>query len=211
MAELHLIEHPVMADNLTALRDEGASSDTFRRRLRRIAELLGYKATRDLPLMERDVRTPVVQAKLPTLAARKTTVVAILRAGMGMVDGMLDLLPQASVGFLAMQRDEETLKATIYYSNLPDDIADSRVFVVDPMLATGGSAIDAVQALKDVGCKGDAMRFLCVVAAPEGVAAFRAAHPDVELFAAALDEGLNEHGYIVPGLGDAGDRVYGTC
>lgn len=208
MSELHLVEHPLIASNLTAMRSESASSDEFRRRLRTITTFLGYEATRDLPMVEKEVQTPVAKAQLPMLASGKFAIVAILRAGIGMVDGMLDLLPDASVGFIGMQRDEETHKPHEYYFNLPDGFEDNLVFAVDPMLATGGSAIDAVKRLKEHGCSN--IRLICLLAAPEGVAAFQAAHPDVDIYTAAVDKGLNDKAYIVPGLGDAGDRIFGT-
>lgn len=173
-----------------------------------VASLLVYEASRDLPVVDEPVKTPIKEAVLPVLADKPITVVPILRAGMGMLDGVLSMLPQASVGVVGMERDEQTFEPHAYYCKLPAHAQQSRVYVIDPMLATGGSAIDAINQLKEQGCTD--IRFVCIVSAPEGVKALTAAHPDVAIYTAALDEGLNENAYIVPGLGDAGDRVFGT-
>lgn len=208
MSELHLVEHPIVVSNLTAMRSEETSSDEFRRRLRLITAFLGYEATRGLPLVPEEVQTPVAKALLPILASDRFAVVAILRAGIGMVDGMLDVLPSASVGFIGMERDETTHKPREYYFNVPEGFGDAPVFAVDPMLATGGSAIDAVDRLKAHGCKD--ITLISLLAAPDGIAAFQAAHPDVDIYTAAVEEGLNDKAYILPGLGDAGDRIFNS-
>ena len=173
-----------------------------------IAMLMCYEATRDLELSEIEIDTPICKAKVKELKGKKLAVVPILRAGLGMVDGMLTMIPAAKVGHIGLYRDPETLKPVEYYCKLPEDCASREVFVVDPMLATGGSSIAAIQMLKDKGVKN--IRFMCIIAAPEGLKAMQEAHPDVDIYVGALDEKLNEHGYIVPGLGDAGDRIFGT-
>ena len=170
--------------------------------------LMCYEATRDLELSEIEIDTPICKAKVKELKGKKLAVVPILRAGLGMVDGMLTMIPAAKVGHIGLYRDPETLKPVEYYCKLPEDCASREVFVVDPMLATGGSSIAAIQMLKDKGVKN--IRFMCIIAAPEGLKAMQEAHPDVDIYVGALDEKLNEHGYIVPGLGDAGDRIFGT-
>ena len=174
----------------------------------KIAMLMCYEATRDLELSEIEIDTPICKAKVKELKGKKLAVVPILRAGLGMVDGMLTMIPAAKVGHIGLYRDPETLKPVEYYCKLPEDCASREVFVVDPMLATGGSSIAAIQMLKDKGVKN--IRFMCIIAAPEGLKAMQEAHPDVDIYVGALDEKLNEHGYIVPGLGDAGDRIFGT-
>ena len=205
---VHVIEHPLIAHNLTAMRDERTPPAIFRQRLREITLLMGFEVTRDLPLSTASVTTPVATAEFPVLASTAVTIVPILRAGLGMVDGFLELLPFASVGPIGMERDETTHKPREYYCKLPAGVQDSSVMVIDPMLATGGSAIDAVTSLKSHGCRD--LRLVNLLAAPEGIDAFQAAHPDVDIYVTAIDEGLNENAYIVPGLGDAGDRIFAT-
>jgi uracil phosphoribosyltransferase len=170
--------------------------------------LICYEATRDLKLDDVEITTPICKTKVKALKGKKMAIVPILRAGLGMVDGMLDLIPAAKVGHIGLYRDPETLKPVEYYCKLPADCAEREVFVVDPMLATGGSSVAAIQMLKDKGCKN--IHFMCIIAAPEGIEAMSKAHPDVDIYVGALDEKLNDHGYIVPGLGDAGDRIFGT-
>ena len=203
-----IVEHPLLQHKLSILRNKQTGTKEFRDLVGEIATLLCYEATRDLPLEEVEIETPITMAKTKVLAGRKLALVPILRAGMGMLDGMLTLLPAAKVGFIGLYRDEETLQPVEYFCKLPQDIAERDVLVLDPMLATGGSAIAAIQMLKNRGVKN--IRFMCIIAAPEGVKKLQEAHPDVEVYIGALDEKLNEHGYIVPGLGDAGDRIFGT-
>ena len=203
-----IVEHPLLQHKLSILRNKQTGTKEFRDLVGEIATLLCYEATRDLPLEEVEIETPITMAKTKVLAGRKLALVPILRAGMGMLDGMLTLLPAAKVGFIGLYRDEETLQPVEYFCKLPKDIAERDVLVLDPMLATGGSAIDAIKLLKDKGV--NQIKFLCIIAAPEGLNALVEAHPDVQVYAASLDEKLNEHKYIVPGLGDAGDRIYGT-
>ncbi len=203
-----VVDHPLIRHKLSLMRRKHESTAEFRRLLREISLLLGYEVTRDLPLELREIVTPVAPMLAPVLAGKKLCLVSILRAGEGIVEGMLELLPSARVGHVGLYRDPETLVAVEYYLKVPDDIGERRVIVVDPMLATGNSAVAAVQRLKDVGAH--AIKFVCVLAAPEGLAHFEEQHPDVPVFTAAIDERLNEHGYIVPGMGDAGDRLFGT-
>ena len=203
-----IIDHPLIQHKLSILRDRTTSVRDFRALSTEIAMLMAFEAMRDLPLEEAEVETPVATATVQRLAGKKLALVAILRAGLVMVDGILDLVPSARVGHVGLYRDPDTLAPVSYYAKLPSDIAERDVFVVDPMLATGGSAVAAIDRLKEAGAHD--VRLLCILAAPEGVEAVRAAHPDVQIILAALDERLNEHGYIVPGLGDAGDRIYGT-
>ena len=203
-----LVDHPMVQHKLSILRDKATSCKQFRELVRELALFEGYEATRDLPLADVDVETPICTARCKQVSGKKLAVVPILRAGLGMVDGVLDLIPAARVGHLGMYRNEETLEPVEYYCKLPADCAEREVFVVDPMLATGGSSIAAIQMLKDKGCKN--IHFMCIIAAPEGVEAMKKAHPDVDMYIGALDEKLNDHGYIVPGLGDAGDRIFGT-
>ena len=203
-----IVEHPLLQHKISLLRNKQTGTKEFRDLVGEIATLLCYEATRDLPLEEVEIETPITMAKTKVLAGRKLALVPILRAGMGMLDGMLTLLPAAKVGFIGLYRNEETLQPVEYFCKLPQDIAERDVLVLDPMLATGGSAIDAINMLKKRGVSN--IRFMCLVAAPEGVAALQAAHPDVDIFTAALDRQLNEHKYILPGLGDAGDRIFGT-
>lgn len=203
-----IMNHPLIHHKLSILRDEKTSSRDFRTLVSEIAMLMCYEATRDLALQDVEVKTPVAVAKVKKLAGRKLAVVPILRAGLGMVDGMVNLVPSARVGHIGLYRDPETLMPVEYYCKLPSDISQRDVIVVDPMLATGGSAIDAITQIKKREPKN--IKFMCIIAAPEGLDALKAAHPDVQIYVGALDEKLNDHGYIVPGLGDAGDRIFGT-
>lgn len=208
MAEVHVIDHPLIQHKLAILRSKDTSVKEFRELIGEIAGLMCYEATRNLPLEEVMVETPITTAKCHMLAGKKMAIVPILRAGLGMVDQMISLIPSAKVGHIGLYRDPETHKPVEYYCKLPEDIGNRQVFVVDPMLATGGSAVAAINFLKQHGCKSIIM--MNVIGCPEGVAAVQAAHPDVEIYLAAMDEKLNEHAYIVPGLGDAGDRIFGT-
>ncbi len=205
---LTVVDHPLVQHKLTLMRRKEESTAGFRQLLREISLLLAYEVTRDLPLELEEIETPLARFKAPKISGKKLCIVSILRAGNGILDGMLDLVPSARVGHVGLYRDPATLVAVEYYFKVPEDIHDRLVIVVDPMLATGHSAVAAVQRLKDSGVT--AMKYVCIVAAPEGVRTFHDAHPDVPMFTAALDEKLNEHGYIVPGLGDAGDRMFGT-
>ena len=208
MSKVMIFDHPLIQHKLSILRDEKTSVKEFRELVSEIAQLMCYEATRDLPLEEIDVQTPVAVAKCHRIAGKKLAVVPILRAGLGMVDGIVAMMPNVKVGHVGLFRDPETLEPVKYYYKMPPDITERDVIIVDPMLATGGSAIAAAQFLKDDGVKN--IKLMCIIAAPEGVEAMQAAHPDVEIYAAALDDHLNDHGYIVPGLGDAGDRIFGT-
>ncbi len=203
-----IVDHPLIQHKISLLRNKRTGTKEFRDLVSEIAMLLCYEATRDLPTEEVEIETPVAMAKTKVLAGRKLALVPILRAGMGMLDGMLSLIPAAKVGFIGLYRDEKTLKPVEYFCKLPTDIAERDVLVLDPMLATGGSATDAITQIKAHGAK--KIKFIGLIAAPEGIAALHKAHPDVDIFVAALDDHLNENGYIVPGLGDAGDRIYGT-
>jgi len=208
MGTVHVFDHPLILHKLSILRDKNTGVKEFRELVGEIAGLMCYEATRNLSVEAVMVETPVAPAKCYRLAGKKLAIVPILRAGIGMVDGMLSLLPSAKVGHIGLFRDPETLEPVKYYYKMPPDIAQRDVFVVDPMLATGGSAVAAIDFLKEDGVQN--IMLLNIIAAPEGVAAVQAAHPDVEIYVAALDEKLNDHGYIVPGLGDAGDRIFGT-
>ena len=208
MSELHVVDHPLIQHKLSIMRNKKTGSKDFRELLNEIAMLMGYELTRDLPLDEITIETPIQKTKAYTISGKKLAIVPILRAGLGMVDGLQKLVPVAKVGHIGLYRDPETHSPVEYYCKLPLDIEERTVILVDPMLATGGSACDALTMLKNKGCKD--IRFMCLVAAPEGVQAVQAAHPDIEIFTAALDQKLNEHAYIVPGLGDAGDRIFGT-
>ena len=208
MGKIIVMDHPLIQHKLSILRDINTPSKEFRALISEIATLICYDATRDLPREEVDVETPICVTKAKVLAGKKVAVVPILRAGLGMVDGMLALLPSAKVGHIGLYRDPDTLQPVEYYCKLPADIEQREVFVVDPMLATGGSAIDAIAQIKKRGPKH--IKFLGIIAAPEGLKALSEAHPDVDIIVASLDEKLNDHGYIVPGLGDAGDRIFGT-
>lgn len=205
---VQIIDHPLVQHKLSLLRDGSTSVRDFRSLTHEITSLMAYEAMRDLPLEDATVETPVAQASVKRLAGKKLAIVAILRAGLGMVDGILDLVPSARVGHVGLYRDPESLEPVEYYAKLPGDIHERDVFLLDPMLATGGSAVAALEQLKKAGAT--RVRLLCILAAPEGVERVQRDHPDVEIVLAALDERLNDHGYIVPGLGDAGDRIYGT-
>ncbi len=208
MGELHVMNHPLIQHKLSIIREKDTSVKEFREIISEIASLMCYEATRELPLEEVEIETPVAKAKVMRLAGKKLAIVPILRPGLGMVDGVLQLVPNAKVGHIGLYRDPETLAPVEYYCKLPNDISERDVFVLDPMLATGGSAEAAISFIKQRGCK--SIRLMNIIAAPEGVAKINESHPDVDIFVAALDERLNEHGYIVPGLGDAGDRIFGT-
>ena len=206
--KVHILDHPLLQHKLSILRDERTGVKEFREIVSEIAALECYEATRDLPTEEVEIKTPVATGTFQVLAGKKLAIVPILRAGLGMVDGMLTLLPAAKVGHIGLYRNEETLEPVEYYCKLPSDIAERDVMVLDPMLATGGSAVDAIAQIKKRGAK--SIKFLAIIAAPEGLERLHAAHPDVDIYVAALDEKLNENGYIIPGLGDAGDRIFGT-
>ena len=210
MSELKytIIDHPLVQHKLSLMRDVTTGSKEFRELVSETSMLMCYEAMRDLPVKEVDVQTPLGIAKSKVISGRKLAYVPILRAGLGMVDGVMNLIPAAKVGHIGTFRDPETTDTVEYYCKLPADCAEREVFVVDPMLATGGSSIAAIQLLKDKGCK--SIRLLCIIAAPEGVKAMQEAHPDVDIYIGAMDQKLNDHGYIVPGLGDAGDRIFGT-
>ena len=208
MSRVMIFDHPLIQHKLSILRDKGTSVKEFRELVSEIAMLMCFEATRDLPLEEIDVETPVAMAKCHRIAGKKLAVVPILRAGLGMVDGMVSLMPNVKVGHIGLFRDPETLEPVKYYFKMPPDIEERDVIVVDPMLATGGSASAAISFLKEVGVQH--IKLMSIIGAPEGVAKMQADHPDVDIYVAALDDHLNEHGYIVPGLGDAGDRIFGT-
>ncbi len=208
MKEPMIVDHPLIQHKISLLRNKATGTKEFRDLVNEIAMLLCYEATRDLPTEEVEIETPVSVARTKVLAGRKLALVPILRAGMGMLDGMLTLIPAAKVGFIGLYRDESTLQPVEYFCKLPSDIEERDVLVLDPMLATGGSATDAISQIKKHGARH--IKFICLIAAPEGIEALHTAHPDVDIYIAAKDERLNENGYIVPGLGDAGDRIYGT-
>ncbi|NLK21829.1 MAG: uracil phosphoribosyltransferase [Epulopiscium sp.] len=208
MAQVIVMEHPLIQHKVSMLRCKETGSKEFRELVEEIAMLMCYEATRDLPLEEITVETPVAKAKAKALAGKKLGIVPILRAGLGMVDGMLNLIPAAKVGHVGLYRDPETLEPVEYYCKLPYDAPERDIYVLDPMLATGGSASATIKFIKEKGV--ERIRFLCLIAAPEGVKRLKEDHPDVDIYVAALDERLNEHGYIIPGLGDAGDRLFGT-
>ena len=208
MSKFHLIDHPLIQHKLTIMRKTNTSSKDFRQLLDEISMLMGYEVTRDLPLEEVEINTPVARAMVKQIAGKKLAIIPILRAGLGMVDGLLNLVPVARVGHIGLYRDPETHLPVEYYCKLPPNIHNRLAIVVDPMLATGGSASDALRMLKEKGCTD--LRLMCLVAAPEGVEKVQKDHPDVDIYCAALDECLNDHKYIVPGLGDAGDRLFGT-
>ncbi len=206
--KLTIVNHPLVQHKLTHMREKTTSTAGFRRLLREISQLLAYEVTRDLTLTTKPIETPMGEMDAPVLAGKKLALISILRAGNGLLDGVLELVPSARVGFVGLYRDEETLQPVQYYFKVPDGLGDRTVIVVDPMLATGNSSAKAIDLLKEAGARD--VRFLCLLAAPEGVQRMQEAHPDVPIITAALDERLNEKGYIVPGLGDAGDRMYGT-
>ena len=208
MGTIVITNHPLIQHKLSILRNKDTGNKEFRILISEIAMLECYEATRDLPLKEIEVETPVAVAKQHDLDGKKMAIVPILRAGLGMVDGIHALIPSAKVGHIGLYRDPETLKPHAYYCKMPADMEERDVIVLDPMLATGGSAIDAIDQIKAMNPK--SIKFMCIIAAPEGLKALSEAHPDVDIYAAAMDDHLNEHGYIVPGLGDAGDRIFGT-
>lgn len=208
MAKLHVFDHPLIQHKLTLIRDKQTGSKDFRDLVDEVSTLMAYEVTRDLPLMEVEIQTPVSRAKTKVITGKKLGVVPVLRAGLGMVDGILKLVPAARVGHVGMYRDPKTLKPVEYYCKLPPDVEERELIVVDPMLATGGSVCATITLLKQKGCKN--IKLMCLIAAPEGIKSVQKCHDDVDIFVAAVDEKLNEHGYIVPGLGDAGDRLFGT-
>ena len=208
MGKVVIMDHPLIQHKIGYIRRTDTGTKDFRQTISEIAMLICYEATRDLKLRDVEIETPICKTTVKELKGRKLCVVPILRAGLGMVDGMLALIPAAKVGHIGLYRDPETLKPVEYYCKMTADIADREIFVVDPMLATGGSSVAAIQMLKDRGCQ--KIHFMCIIAAPEGLKAMQEAHPDVDIYVGSLDEKLNEHGYIVPGLGDAGDRIFGT-
>ncbi|MDE0702434.1 MAG: uracil phosphoribosyltransferase [Rhodospirillaceae bacterium] len=208
MKHVTVVDHPLVRHKLSLLRRKETDTARFRLLLREIALLLGYEVTRDLETEDRTIETPLAPMQAPFLAGKKLVLISILRAGNGLLEGMMDLIPSARVGHVGLYRDPETLMAVEYYFKVPEDLRDRPVIALDPMLATGNSAVAAVERIKAAGAR--RLKFLCLLAAPEGIEAFHAAHPDVPVYTAAIDERLNDHGYIVPGVGDAGDRLYGT-
>ena len=208
MGTVHVMDHPLVAHKLTIMRDKDCSVKDFRELVSEIGMLITYEATRDLPLTTKHIETPICGADMPTLAGKKIAVVPILRAGLGLVDGVLRMVPSARVAHIGMYRDEETLEPHTYFCKTPKDIAERDILIVDPMLATGGSADAAITEMKKRGCKN--IKLMVLVAVPEGIERIQKNHPDVDIYCGAVDSHLNEHGYIVPGLGDAGDRIFGT-
>ncbi|AHN20505.1 uracil phosphoribosyltransferase [Lysinibacillus sphaericus] len=208
MSKVYVFDHPLIQHKLTYIRDKNTGTKEFRELVDEVATLMAFEITRDMPVEEIEIETPVTIAKTKVLSGKKLAIVPILRAGIGMVDGVLKLIPAAKVGHIGLYRDPETLKPVEYYAKLPADVEERDFIIVDPMLATGGSAVEAINSLKKRGAK--SIKFMCLIAAPEGVKVIQDEHPDVDIYIAALDEKLNDHGYIVPGLGDAGDRLFGT-
>lgn len=208
MGKVNVLNHPVIKHKISILRDKNTGANEFRSIVTEIAMILAYEATEDLSLEEFEMETPIAKTTGYRLAGKKQAIVPIIRAGLGMVDGVLEVLPAAKIGHIGMYRNEETLKPVEYYCKLPKDIGNRDILVVDPMVATGGSVNDAIERLKERGCK--SIKLLCIIAAPEGIKAIQEKHDDVDIYVAQLDEKLNENGYIVPGLGDAGDRLFGT-
>lgn len=208
MGKVYVFDHPLIQHKLTYIRDKNTGTKEFRELVDEVATLMAFEITRDLPLEEIEIDTPVTTAKTKVLSGKKMAIVPILRAGIGMVDGVLKLIPAAKVGHIGLYRDPQTLKPVEYYAKLPADVEERDFIIVDPMLATGGSAIEAINSLKKRGAK--SIKFMCLIAAPEGVKAIHDEHPEIDIYIAALDEKLNDHGYIIPGLGDAGDRLFGT-
>ena len=210
MGKFNVLDHPLIQHKLTMIRQKDCGTKVFREVVNEISMLMAYEVSRDLPLEDVEIETPLVKTILKTLAGKKVAIIPILRAGLGMVDGILELIPAAKIGHVGMYRDHDTLQPVEYFVKLPSDISERQLFVVDPMLATGGSAVAAIDALLKRGAHPESIKFCCLVAAPEGVKVLQDAHPEIEIYAAALDERLNENGYILPGLGDAGDRLFGT-
>jgi uracil phosphoribosyltransferase len=208
MAQVHIMDHPLIQHKLSLMRDKTTGVKEFREAVSEISTLMCYEATRDLPLKEIEIETPMSVSKVKVISGKKLAIVPILRAGLGMVDGVLSLIPAAKVGHIGLYRDPNTLQPVEYYCKMPNDIANREVIILDPMLATGGSASAAIQFIKNYGVTN--IKLMCIIGAPEGVQAVQKDHPDVEIFLASLDEKLNDQGYIVPGLGDAGDRIFGT-
>ena len=210
MGNFHVLDHPLIQHKLTMIRQKDCGTKVFREVVNEISMLMAYEVSRDLPLEDVEIETPLVKTTLKTLAGKKVAIIPILRAGLGMVDGILELIPAAKIGHVGMYRDHDTLQPVEYFVKLPSDISERQLFVVDPMLATGGSAVAAIDALLKRGAHPESIKFCCLVAAPEGVKVLQEAHPEIDIYAAALDERLNENGYILPGLCDAGDRLFGT-
>ena len=210
MGKFNVLDHPLIQHKLTMIRQKDCGTKVFREVVNEISMLMAYEVSRDLPLEDVEIETPLVKTTLKTLAGKKVAIIPILRAGLGMVDGILEVIPAAKIGHVGMYRDHDTLQPVEYFVKLPSDISERQLFVVDPMLATGGSAVAAIDALLKRGAHPESIKFCCLVAAPEGVKVLQEAHPEIDIYAAALDERLNENGYILPGLGDAGDRLFGT-
>ena len=210
MGKFNVLDHPLIQHKLTMIRQKDCGTKVFREVVNEISMLMAYEVSRDLPLEDVEIETPLVKTTLKTLAGKKVAIIPILRAGLGMVDGILELIPAAKIGHVGMYRDHDTLQPVEYFVKLPSDISERQLFVVDPMLATGGSAVAAIDTLLKRGAHPESIKFCCLVAAPEGVKVLQEAHPEIDIYAAALDERLNENGYILPGLGDAGDRLFGT-
>ena len=208
MSKVHVMDHPLIQHKVSLMRDKETGTKEFRELLNEISMLMAYEVTRDLPLRTIEIETPICPAQTKVIAGKKLAIVPILRAGLGMVDGIMSLVPAAKVGHIGLYRDPNTLEPVEYYCKLPEDCEEREILLVDPMLATGGSASAAIRFLKRRGCKH--IKFLCLIAAPEGTSRIQADHPDVNIYVAAMDEKLNDHGYIIPGLGDAGDRLFGT-